>query len=74
MVKSQIQAIKEWLEQGNTITSRESFDMFGCTRLSGKIYELRNRYGMNIVCKYIKGKTRFGRSCYYGIYYLKVDK
>ena len=74
MAKSQVQAIKEYLERGNTLTSREAFDLFGCTRLSAKIYELRNRYGMNIVCKWAKGKTRFGKNCYYGIYYLKIDK
>ena len=38
---SQNQQILKYLKQGNTLTPRGSMQMFGCYRLSARIYELR---------------------------------
>lgn len=46
-MKSQRQEIKEHLESGRSITPIEALNLYGCFRLSGRIYELREQ-GMNI--------------------------
>ena len=63
------QAIKQYLEAGNSITSMEAFEKFGSTRLGSVIFVLRKR-GMNIVGKEVTGKDRYGRRCDYCVYYL----
>jgi len=40
---NQVTAVKNYLESGKTLTSMEAFQMFGCTRLSDKIFRLRNK-------------------------------
>ena len=42
------QKVKEHLQSGKGITSMEAFEMYGATRLSAIIFNLR-KYGMNIV-------------------------
>ncbi len=44
---SQCDKIKAWLEDGRTITSWDAIMMFSCTRLSARIWDLRER-GMDI--------------------------
>ena len=44
---SQCAKIKDWLESGNTLTSMEALQMFGCFRLASRIHDLRDR-GVNI--------------------------
>ena len=39
---SQNAQIKEWLQQGKTITSLEALNMFGCMRLASRICDLRD--------------------------------
>lgn len=45
--KSQCDMIADWLTQGYSITSLDALRMFGCLRLSSRIWDLRER-GMNI--------------------------
>jgi hypothetical protein len=45
--ESQCAKIKDWLESGNTLTSIEALQMFGCFRLASRIHDLRDR-GVNI--------------------------
>ena len=44
---SQCAQIKEWLEQGNKLTSLEALNLFGCLRLASRIHDLRAR-GLDI--------------------------
>ena len=44
---SQNEQIKKFLENGGKITSLEALNQFNCLRLSGRIYDLRER-GMEI--------------------------
>ena len=44
---TQCAQIRDWLQQGNKITSLEALTMFGCLRLASRIHDLRER-GMNI--------------------------
>lgn len=46
-IESQSYQIREYLLQGNTITAMEALRLFGCFRLSGRIYDLRKE-GINI--------------------------
>jgi hypothetical protein len=60
---TQRKRIKEYLEKGHSLTSRDSVNLFNCYRLSAVIYVLKHDYGMNIETKMIKGKdgVTFGR-------------
>ena len=40
---SQCAQIKQWLEDGKTITSLEALQQFGCMRLASRIHDLRER-------------------------------
>lgn len=64
--KSQMQAIKEWLEAGNPITPLVALEKFGCFRLSAQIFNLK-KLGLNIKCKNDKD-PRTGKR--YGTYTL----
>jgi len=44
---SQNERIREWLEEGNTLTALQALKMFGCMRLPSRINDLKKR-GMNI--------------------------
>lgn len=45
--QSQCDMIADWLNQGYSITSLDALRLFGCLRLSSRIWNLRER-GMNI--------------------------
>lgn len=45
--KSQCDLIADWLAQGYSLTSLDALRLFGCLRLSSRIWDLRER-GMNI--------------------------
>ena len=65
--KSQLVAIKDWLEAGNTITPLVALEKFGCFRLSAQIFNLK-KMGLNIDCeKNVDPRT--GKR--YGTYVLK---
>ena len=49
---TQCNMIATWLEKGYSITSLEALEMFGCLRLSSRIWDLKER-GMNIQKKTI---------------------
>lgn len=40
---TQCALIRDWLLQGNKITSLEALTMFGCLRLASRIHDLRER-------------------------------
>lgn len=45
--KSQCDMIADWLAQGYSITSLDALRLFGCLRLSSRIWDLKEK-GMNI--------------------------
>lgn len=49
---SQCNMIAEWLNNGYSLTSLDALRLFGCLRLSSRIWDLRER-GMNIQKKTI---------------------
>ena len=67
--ETQYSAIKHWFLAGNTLTSMEAIEMFGCTRLADKVYSLRKE-GMIIAVDRCEGKTRYGTNVVYARYKL----
>lgn len=66
---TQIQAIANHLIKYGSITSMESFEKYGCTRLSDKIFRLRNK-GYLIINKEHECDNRFGGKTKYVEYKL----
>ena len=65
-----IYQIARWLRSGKTITSKQAYDEFGCTRLSAVIFRLINEYGFPITKDMIVVKNRNGRYVEVAKYYL----
>lgn len=73
---TQTDLIEKHLKEYGDITSWQAFELYGITRLSAKIYELRKKY--NITSITTTKKNRFGHVCNFSTYVLKgvknVDK
>lgn len=50
---SQNKAIRKWLEEGNSITPLSALSLFGCLRLSARIYDLK-KSGMVIISEMVE--------------------
>lgn len=71
-MRGQRNAILSHLKSGKSITSKEAFELYGVTRLSAIIYDLR-AMGHLIHAVSVEGKTRFGDTCRYAKYFLGSD-
>lgn len=60
------------LKEKGSITSLQSFRLFGATRLSAIIFELR-KDGYNIESKRIKMRNRYGDVVHFAKYVLKGE-
>ena len=65
---TQRRAVLNYLMEHGTITSMEAFEMFGATRLSAIIYQLRYKHGMNIITEDKMVKTRYGMPTVVSVY------
>lgn len=63
-------AILNHLQTKGTLTSKQAFELYGVTRISAVVFDLR-KMGYNIVTEMAIGKTRYGETSSYGIYKLK---
>lgn len=72
-MRGQRNAILNHLKSGKSITSKEAYELYGATRLSGIIFDLKNM-GYSIHTIMVDGKTRFGDSCKYAKYILAKDE
>lgn len=61
--------VLQHLQKNGSITSYEAFEMYGITRLSAAIFNLR-RSGHNIPARYKTVKTRYGRHATIAVYTL----
>jgi hypothetical protein len=66
---NQYTTLRDYLLQGHSITSMEAFELFGITRLSAKIFDLR-KAGYDVQSKTELSVTRYGTKCYYSRYYI----
>ena len=69
---SQNKRVLEHLQDKGTITSMEAFNDYGITRLSGRIFDLREQ-GYPISKRMITKKNRFGEECRVAEYSLAVN-
>lgn len=60
-----------YLQEVGHINSWEAIQLFGATRLSAIIFNLRNRYGMNITNRKRQFIDRYGDRAYFVDYILE---
>ena len=73
-MRNKTNAVLEHLKTKGSITSMEAIELYGATRLSAIIYNLRHHYNMTITNE---GKTcidRFGNKCYYDAYIYEEEQ
>ena len=70
---TQTSQILEHLKKHGSITSKQAFILYGCTRLSARIYDFR-KLGFNIFTIDRHGKTRFGTATRYAEYVLAPEQ
>ena len=68
-METQTKQILEHLKKYGSITSKQAFILYGCTRLSARIYDFR-KLGYNIFTIDRMGGTRYGTHCRYAEYVL----
>ena len=73
-IKSQKQAVLNHLKMFGSITSMQAISLYGATRLSAIIYNLRHKDGYMIETRMLTGKNRFGNVVEYGKYILQEDE
>lgn len=61
------------LEQYNKITSWEAIQLYGATRLSAIIFNLKKK-GYNIISKRKSFIDRYGDKSQFAVYYLDINK
>jgi hypothetical protein len=66
--------VKQWLESGKTITSKQAIESLGCTRLSAVIFRLINEYGLPITKAMVPVQNRNGRWVEIAKYYLMDER
>jgi len=69
VVKTQCEMIIDHIQKYGSITDMEAFQQYGICRLSGRIFELREK-GYPIKLELHAGKNRYGRKVHYGVYSL----
>ena len=71
---NQILEIKRHLKNKKHITSLEAIKLYGCTRLSGVIYRLKNDFGLIIETKIKTIRNRYGSISNIAVYRYLGDK
>lgn len=70
--RGQTAAVLKHLKTKKSITSMQAFELYGCTRLSAKIFDLR-KAGYDIRNEWQETTTRFGENCRYVKYVYKGE-
>lgn len=71
--ESQNQMVLSHMTKHKTITSMDAFSIYGITRLSARIYDLRER-GHKIGMVWENGTNRYGEPTHYGRYFIEKTK
>ena len=64
---SQNERLLKWLESGRTITPKQADEMWGCTRLGARIFDLK-QMGHNIISERQDGINKLGQKCHWARY------
>lgn len=70
--RTQADRVLDYIKKFGSITTLEAFRDLGVTRLSARIFELRDK-GLNIDSTNVTSKNRYGESCTYAKYFLKGE-
>lgn len=73
MALSQTKLILQHLKEHGSITSYEAFTLYGATRLSALIYDLRHKHGHNITSHLELVTTRYGHKTSIAVYKLEGE-
>ena len=68
---TQDERVLRHLKKYGSITSWEAFKEYGITRLSARIFNLKNYYDIEIEDEQVKRKNRYGEVVYFKKYKLK---
>lgn len=68
---TQDERVLRHLKKYGSITSWEAFKEYGITRLSARIFNLKNYYDIEIEDEQVKRKNRYGEFVYFKKYKLK---
>lgn len=71
MALSQKELVLQHLKEHGSITSYEAFSLYGVTRLSAKIYDLRHKHGYTITSRLKSVTTRLGHKTTIAVYELE---
>lgn len=66
--------VYEHLKKYGRINTMEAYNLYGATRLSAIIYNLRHNYNMNIINRTIQSKDRYGNTCNFDSYVLVKEE
>ena len=70
---TQTEMVLEYLKENGSITTWEAYSKLFITRLSAKIYDLKNLYGYQFDEEWITKKNRYGRKVTFKKYILKGE-
>ena len=70
--RTQADRVLDYIKKFGSITTLEAFRDLGVTRLSARIFELRDK-GLNIDSTNVTSKNRYGENCTYAKYYLRKE-
>ena len=70
-MKDQANLLLGYLQTYKTITSAEAFSELGISRLSARIFDLREE-GYDISLSMKSGRNRYGKTVSYGVYRLEA--
>ena len=62
----------DYIKKFGSITTLEAFRDLGVTRLSARIFELRDK-GLNIDSTNVTSKNRYGENCTYAKYFIRKE-
>ena len=65
---SQKDRILNHLKKYGSITQKDAWELYGASRLSAIIYNLKHKEGYNITTQTVQGKNRYGETTYFGVY------
>ena len=67
---SQCERILRHMQDYGQITTKEAFEEYGITRLSGRMYDLR-KAGYAITSTIVHGMNRYGEATHFAVYRLE---
>lgn len=70
---TQCNRVLDHLRRYGSITTKEAFELYGITRLSGRIFDLRHA-GHNISSTTAEGENRYGDKTYFSTYRLEGEQ